>query len=45
MLKVVADGAAREDLAASLDEIVREGAWRSRAFWTSVERRICGFVS
>ena len=26
MLKVVADGAAREDLAAGLDEIVREGA-------------------
>jgi hypothetical protein len=26
MLKVVADEAAREDLAASLDEIVREGA-------------------
>jgi transposase-like protein len=31
MLKVVADGAAREDLAASLDEIVREGARRMLA--------------
>ena len=31
MLKVVADEAAREDLAASLDEIVREGARRMLA--------------
>jgi putative transposase len=31
MLKVVADGAAREDLAAGLDEIVREGARRMLA--------------
>ena len=31
MLKVVAEEAAREDLAASLDEIVREGARRMLA--------------
>jgi hypothetical protein len=31
MLKVVADEVAREDLAASLDEIVREGAGRRLA--------------
>jgi hypothetical protein len=31
MLKVVADEAAREDLAASLDEIVREGVRRMLA--------------
>jgi hypothetical protein len=31
MLRVVAGEAAREDLAAGLDEIVRDGAWRMLA--------------
>jgi putative transposase len=43
MLKVVADGAAREDLAASLDEIVREGARRMLA--AALEEEIAAYVA
>jgi putative transposase len=43
MLKVVADEAAREDLAASLDEIVREGARRMLA--AALEEEIAAYVA
>jgi putative transposase len=43
MLKVVADGAAREDLAASLDEIVREGARRMLA--AALEEEVAAYIA
>jgi putative transposase len=43
MLKVVADGAAREDLAASLDEIVREGARRMLA--AALEDEVAAYIA
>jgi transposase-like protein len=43
MLKVAADGAAREDLAASLDEIVREGARRMLA--AALEEEVAAYVA
>jgi len=43
MLKVVADGAAREDLAAGLDEIVREGARRMLA--AALEEEVAAYVA
>jgi putative transposase len=43
MLKVVADEAAREDLAASLDEIVREGARRMLA--AALEEEVAAYVA
>jgi transposase-like protein len=43
MLKVVADGAAREDLAASLDEIVRAGARRMLA--AALEDEVAAYVA
>jgi putative transposase len=42
MLKVVADEAAREDLAASLDEIVREGARRMLA--AALEEEVAAYI-
>jgi putative transposase len=41
MLKIVVDEAAREDLAASLDEIVREGARRMLAAALADEVAAC----
>jgi putative transposase len=43
MLKVVADGAAREDLAAGLDEIVREGARRMLA--VALEEEVAAYIA
>jgi transposase-like protein len=43
MLKVVADGAVREDLAASLDEIVREGARRMLA--AALEDEVAAYIA
>ena len=43
MLKVVADEAAREDLAASLDEIVREGARRMLA--AALEDEVAAYIA
>jgi putative transposase len=43
MLKVVADGAAREDLAAGLDEIVREGARRMLA--AALEEEVAAYIA
>jgi putative transposase len=43
MLKVVADGAAREDLAASLDEIAREGARRMLA--AALEDEVAAYIA
>ena len=43
MLKVVADEAAREDLAASLDEIVREGARRMLA--AALEGEVAAYIA
>jgi putative transposase len=43
MLKVVADEAAREDLAASLDEIVREGARRMLA--AALEEEVAAYLA
>ena len=43
MLKVVADGAAREDLAAGLDEIVREGARRMLA--AALEDEVAAYIA
>ncbi len=43
MLTVAADGAAREDLAASLDEIVREGARRMLA--AALEEEIAAYIA
>jgi putative transposase len=43
MLKVVADEAGREDLAASLDEIVREGARRMLA--AALEEEVAAYVA
>jgi putative transposase len=43
MLKVVAEGAAREDLAASLDEIVREGARRMLA--AALEDEVAAYIA
>jgi len=43
MLKVVVDGAAREDLAASLDEIVREGARRMLA--AALEDEVAAYIA
>lgn len=43
MLKVVADEAAREDLAASLDEIVREGARRMLA--AALEEEVAAYIA
>jgi putative transposase len=43
MLKVVADEAAREDLAASLDEIVREGARRLLA--AALEDEVAAYIA
>src|SRR5215469_16142988 len=43
MLKVVADEAAREDLTASLDEIVREGARRMLA--AALEDEIAAYIA
>jgi putative transposase len=43
MLKVVADEAVREDLAASLDEIVREGARRMLA--AALEEEVAAYVA
>jgi putative transposase len=46
MLRVVADGPARDELAAELDEIVREGARRmlAAALEAEVEAYVAGFV-
>jgi putative transposase len=43
MLKIVADGAAREDLAAGLDEIVREGARRMLA--AALEEEVAAYIA
>lgn len=43
MLKVVADEAAREDLTASLDEIVREGARRMLA--AALEDEVAAYIA
>jgi putative transposase len=43
MLKVVADGAVREDLAAGLDEIVREGARRMLA--AALEEEVAAYIA
>jgi hypothetical protein len=43
MLKVVADEAAREDLAAGLDEIVREGARRMLA--AALEDEVAAYIA
>src|SRR5512132_2766141 len=43
MLKVVADEAAREDLAAGLDEIVREGARRMLA--AALEEEVAAYIA
>jgi putative transposase len=43
MLKVVADAAVREDLAASLDEIVREGARRMLA--AALEEEVAAYIT
>src|SRR5436309_9488451 len=43
MLKVVADEAVREDLAASLDEIVREGARRMLA--AALEDEVAAYIA
>jgi putative transposase len=43
MLKVVADAAVREDLAASLDEIVREGARRMLA--AALEEEVAAYIA
>jgi putative transposase len=43
MLKVVAEEAAREDLAASLDEIVREGARRMLA--AALEDEVAAYIA
>ena len=43
MLKVVADGAVREDLAAGLDEIVREGARRMLA--AALEDEVAAYIA
>ena len=43
MLKVVADEAAREDLAAGLDEIVREGARRMLA--AALEEEAAAYIA
>jgi putative transposase len=43
MLKIVADEAAREDLAASLDEIVREGARRMLA--AALEDEVAAYIA
>jgi putative transposase len=43
MLKVVAEGAVREDLAASLDEIVREGARRMLA--AALEDEVAAYIA
>jgi len=43
MLKVVADGAAREDMAAGLDEIVREGARRMLA--AALEDEVAAYIA
>src|SRR2546423_8857836 len=43
MLKIVADEAAREDLAAGLDEIVREGARRMLA--AALEDEVAAYVA
>jgi len=43
MLKVVAEGAAREDLAAGLDEIVREGARRMLA--AALEEEVAAYIA
>jgi putative transposase len=43
MLTVVADGAVREDLAAGLDEIVREGARRMLA--TALEEEVAAYIA
>jgi putative transposase len=43
MLKIVADEAVREDLAASLDEIVREGARRMLA--AALEDEVAAYIA
>ena len=43
MLKVVAEEAVREDLAASLDEIVREGARRMLA--AALEEEVAAYIA
>jgi hypothetical protein len=43
MLKVVADDAVREDLAAALDEIVREGARRMLA--AALEEEVAAYIA
>ena len=43
MLKVVADGAAREDLAAGLDEIVRQGARRMLS--AALEEEVAAYIA
>src|SRR2546423_15647426 len=43
MLKIVADEAAREDLAAGLDEIVREGARRMLA--AALEDEVAAYIA
>ena len=43
MLKVVADDAVREDLAAGLDEIVREGARRMLA--AALEEEVAAYIA
>ena len=43
MLTVVADETAREDLAACLDEIVREGARRTLA--TALEEEVAAYIA